>query len=79
VFRRAAHRFGVADAVELGRILDRLPPRVTIYGVVGARFEAGAPISPEVAAAVERLALSLADGAARRSRAPAAVLRFPGA
>ena len=60
-FRCSTHNFGVADAVELGRILDRLPPVVEIHGIEGARFEMGAPLTPAVLDAVERVAGSIAD------------------
>ena len=53
VFRSSTHAFGVGDAVELARALHRLPRRVDLYGVEGAVFEAGAALSPPVAAAVD--------------------------
>jgi hydrogenase maturation protease len=53
VFRSSTHAFGVGDAVELARALGRLPRRVVVYGVEGAGFESGAPLSPAVAAAVD--------------------------
>jgi len=56
VFRSSTHAFGVGDAVELARALDRLPRRVVVFGVEGGQFTAGAPLSPEVRSAVERVA-----------------------
>ena len=56
VFRSSTHAFGVGDAVELARALDRLPRRVVVYGVEGGQFAAGAGLSAPVAAAVERVA-----------------------
>jgi hydrogenase maturation protease len=56
VFRASTHAFGVAEAVELGRALGRLPASLTIYGIEARRFEPGAPPSPEVIAAVEEVA-----------------------
>lgn len=53
------HAFGVAEAVEMARILDRLPRRLLIYGIEGRKFELGSAPSPEVAQAVERLVLQL--------------------
>ena len=50
-FRFSTHAFGLAEAVELGRALGRLPPRLTVYGVEGKSFEAGVGLSPEVEAA----------------------------
>lgn len=56
VFRSSTHAFGVGDAVELARALERLPQRVVIYGIEGGQFAAGAPLSPEVESAVEQVA-----------------------
>jgi hydrogenase maturation protease len=56
VFRSSTHAFGVGDAVELARALERLPGRVVVYGVEGGQFAAGAPLSPEVESAVEQVA-----------------------
>jgi hydrogenase maturation protease len=51
----SSHAFAVAEAIELARALNRLPPRLIVYGVEGKRFDAGVGLSPEVAAAVETL------------------------
>lgn len=52
ILRCSTHAFGVADAIELGRVLRTLPPRVTVYGIEGGTFEHGADLSPEVERAV---------------------------
>jgi hydrogenase maturation protease len=59
--RRASstHTLGLAEAIELGRVLDRLPARVIVYGIEGERFEAGAALTPAVAAAVEAVAAAV--------------------
>ncbi|HUN46691.1 MAG TPA: hydrogenase maturation protease [Stellaceae bacterium] len=49
----STHAFGVADAVELARALDRLPRRLVVYAVEGTVFEVGAPPSAEAAAAID--------------------------
>lgn len=54
--RASTHSFGVAEAIELARTLDRLPPALEIYGIEANQFEAGSEPSPEVLAAVERVA-----------------------
>ncbi len=51
--RCSTHGFGVAEAVELGRVLGRLPARLRILGIEGRRFAPGAAPSPEVLEAVE--------------------------
>jgi hydrogenase maturation protease len=52
VFRSSTHAFGVGDAVELARTLGRLPRRIVVYGIEGASFAAGAPLSAAVESAV---------------------------
>jgi hydrogenase maturation protease len=54
--RSSTHAFGVAEAVELARSLDRLPGQLIAYLVEGERFEIGASLSPGVAEAVDRVA-----------------------
>ena len=51
-FRHSTHQFGVAEAVEMARTLDRLPGQLIVYGVEGADFTLGAPLSPDVQNAV---------------------------
>jgi hydrogenase maturation protease len=59
-FRCSSHAFGVADAIELARILDLLPHSLLIYGIEGARFEPGSEPSTEVMGAVEKVAECIA-------------------
>ena len=63
VFRGSTHAFGVAEVVELGRALGRLPGRLLIFGVEGAAFSAGDELTPAVAAAVEPLVDELLEEA----------------
>ncbi len=56
----STHGLGLAQAIELARSLDRLPPKLFIYGIEGSRFEVGTPPAPRVLAAVERLAQQIA-------------------
>lgn len=48
----STHAFGLAETVELARVLGRLPERLVIYAIEAGGFEAGAALSPEVAASV---------------------------
>jgi hydrogenase maturation protease len=57
----STHGFGLAEAVELGRALGQLPRRCIVYAIEGASFEAGAPLTPPVAAAVAEVARRLRD------------------
>ncbi len=47
-----SHGFGVAEAVELGRALGRLPRHLVVVGVEASTFAIGAELTPEVVAAV---------------------------
>ena len=76
--RGSTHTFGVAEAIEMARALGRLPARLTIYAIVGSRFDQGAKASPEVAAAALRLAGELAR-LTGQSPSPSASARAPGA
>ena len=51
--RGGTHAFGLATAVELARVLGRLPGRVTVVGGEAAAFAPGTALSPEVAASVD--------------------------
>ena len=55
LFHYSTHAFSLAEAVELARALDQLPPRVILYGIEGRDFGAGVRLSPEVAAAGDEL------------------------
>jgi hydrogenase maturation protease len=55
-FRGSTHAFSLADAVELGRALGRLPQRVIVYGIEGREFGAGTGLTPEVIEAVGQAA-----------------------
>lgn len=47
-FHYSTHAFSVAEAVELGRALDVLPPRLIVYGIEGQSYSAGEGLSAEV-------------------------------
>lgn len=50
--RPSTHLLGVGEAVELARALGRLPRELVVYAIEGERFDAGAALTPAVAAAV---------------------------
>jgi len=60
-FHYSTHAFSVAEAVELARALEQLPPRLIIYGIEGKNFEAGEKLSPEVERAVDRVVKSILE------------------
>ncbi len=55
-FSGLSHRFGLAEAIEMARLLDRLPPEITVFGIEADDFSPGLGLGPAVEAAVLRLA-----------------------
>jgi hydrogenase maturation protease len=55
LFVGSTHALGVAEAIEIARALDRLPPSVKIYGVEAGNLQPGADLSPEVERAADQL------------------------
>ncbi len=49
----STHALGPAAAIELARVLERLPANVTVIGIEGAAFGFGEPLSDAVAQAVD--------------------------
>ncbi len=52
----SSHAFGLAAAIAIARELRLLPATVRVYAIEGACFDAGAPMTPKVAAAVDHVA-----------------------
>ena len=61
----STHAIGVADAIELGRVLGRLPRRVVVYGVTGACFDAGRGLSGALLDVIDPLARRVLEEAER--------------
>lgn len=55
-FNYSTHAFSVAEAIELARVLDRMPAQLLVFAIEGQDFAAGHALSPAVAAAVEVVA-----------------------
>ena len=55
-FSYSTHAFSVAEAVEMARALDRLPPQIWIYGIEGESFGVGKKVSDAVLKAVDEVA-----------------------
>ncbi|MEU6430809.1 hydrogenase maturation protease [Microbispora sp. NPDC046973] len=69
--RAGSHALGLADAVALGRALGRLPGELVVAGIEGGDFTPGAPMTPQVLAAVRRTADGLRERLSReRSGGP---------
>lgn len=45
-FHYSTHTVSVAEAVEMARVMGRLPDRLLIYGIEGADFGSGDGLSP---------------------------------
>lgn len=54
-FRNSTHEFGLAYAVETGRLLGLLPDSLWIVGIEGRDFDFGEGLSPPVAETVSTL------------------------
>jgi hydrogenase maturation protease len=61
LFDASTHHFGLADTVELARALGRLPGRLVVFGVEGARWDAGDAMTPAVAAVVDDVAAAVRE------------------
>ena len=55
----STHQFGLREAIELARVMERFPRRLRVYAIEGACFDAGAFPSPEVLDSVEKVAQEL--------------------
>ena len=60
-WRCSTHVCGPAEAIELARVLGRLPARIRIYGIEANNFEPGTEVSCKVMQAVDRLSDSLSS------------------
>lgn len=60
LFLKGSHVLGLAEAVEMARVLGRLPPRLTVIGIEGADFGMGAGMSAAVGEAVATAAAIIA-------------------
>lgn len=54
-FHYSTHAFSVAEAVEMARVLGKLPPALRIYGIEGQDFGMGQGLSYEIESAVEEV------------------------
>lgn len=62
-FRYSTHAFSLAEAVELSRALEMLPPRLVIFGIEGASFSPGEGLTPAVEQAAEEVVRRMAEEA----------------
>ncbi len=57
----STHAFGIAEAVELARVLNKLPPRITFYGIEGESFTAGTQLTEAMREAANQLRKRILD------------------
>ncbi len=57
----STHDFGLAEAVDMARALDALPPQLILFAVEGLSFAPGAAMTPEVAAAAGAVVVILLE------------------
>jgi hydrogenase maturation protease len=58
-FHYSTHAFSVAEAIELARVLDQLPPHLIVYGIEGQDFSVGQGLSAQVASAMQQVIFSI--------------------
>lgn len=51
----STHAFNVAEAINLAKSLEQLPPRLIVYGIEGSNFSFGSVISAEVKEAASKV------------------------
>jgi hydrogenase maturation protease len=68
----STHALGLEEAIEIARVLDRLPEHLVVFGIQGTRFQAGSDLSPAVAAAIEPAAEAVLRERERANPAPQA-------
>jgi hydrogenase maturation protease len=69
LFHYSTHAFSVAEAIELARSLNQLPPHVIVYGIEGENFAAGVGLSYKVEQAVEAVVERAAEEVRRAVQA----------
>jgi hydrogenase maturation protease len=57
--RASSHAFGIAEAIELARAIERLPRTLVVYAIEGSCFAVGCGLTPDVERAVDRLVTEL--------------------
>jgi hydrogenase maturation protease len=65
-FHYSSHSFGVIEAIEMARVLNRLPQRLVLYGIEGKQFDVGPGLTdcvikrmPDMLSSIERELRSL--------------------
>lgn len=67
-FNYSTHNFSLAEAVELSRTLNQLPPVLKIFGIEGKDFSEGRSLSPEVKASADRILQNISFNDSQRNK-----------
>ena len=52
---QSTHAFGVGEAIELARVLEKLPPTLIVYAIEGENFSAGIGLTSKVEQAAKKV------------------------
>jgi hydrogenase maturation protease len=66
-FQSSTHTFGVAEAIEVARELQQLPPTTIVYGIEGEDFTIGHTMSPPVRHSMPELIRKIDEEVSRLS------------
>ena len=66
-FTASSHGFGLGQALELARALDRLPARCRVFAVEGEDFDHGVGLSPALTTAVDDIVTQISAALARET------------
>jgi hydrogenase maturation protease len=67
-FNYSTHNFSLAEAVELSRIINQLPPVLKILGIEGRDFSDGLQLSPEVKTSADKILQNISFGGLSRDK-----------
>jgi hydrogenase maturation protease len=73
--RHSTHSLNIADTIELARLLNRLPPRVTVFAVEGEKFTPGVQISARACSGIEKVVRIIVEELTCAKITPPAVQR----
>ncbi len=61
LFKYSIHSFGIAEAVELGKMISELPEKIIIYGIVLESFHDGRGLSSKVLKSSRKVIKSITE------------------
>jgi len=57
----STHSISIVQAIQLAKVLNRMPKSLVVFGIEGKDFSAGSGLSPQVERAASRVALSIVE------------------